>query len=221
MSFTAPLWNELVFEKINELQVAHQETMKHLSNLSLRLIHMENRISHLSSGLNVVLTYLNKEARDNFPVRPISVTPTPTPTNIASISNYNNTVSNVTSIPSMTSQTTQSTHTINTAPTILQRTQSHPPSSVFHSYASQQNIQGVSLPTSQPNGSTINHTDNQHIIFQSQYQSQSQQHIQQDVKKQTNHSASSTVDKVDTVDVQKYIDDPEEGEWTKVTKRRK
>lgn len=194
MSFTAPLWNELVFEKINELQVAHQETMKHLSNLSRRLIHMENRISQLSSGLNVVVTYLHKEARDNFPARPISATPTPTPTNITSIANYN-----TTSVPMMTP-----------TPTILQRTQSHPPPSAFHQYSP------ATSPVSPPS-----HIPAQSVIQALQVQQDIKRQPQPQPQQQQPMTSTISAPTEPVIEVQKYIDDPEEGEWTKVTKRRK
>ena len=57
MSFTAPLWNELVFEKINELHASHQEVMKHLSQLSIRIIHLENRMANISNGVGHLFTH--------------------------------------------------------------------------------------------------------------------------------------------------------------------
>jgi hypothetical protein len=84
MSFTAPLWNELVFEKINELHASHQEVMKHLSQLSIRIIHLENRMANISNGVGHLFAHFqnhkSQTVSDSSTLPMIPVTPLPVST---------------------------------------------------------------------------------------------------------------------------------------------
>jgi hypothetical protein len=205
MSFTAPLWNELVFEKINELQLSQQEMFKHIANLSHRMTHLENRLTSVSSGLSLVLTHLHRESKESTIInRPNSLS---APTISSSSSS---------STPTLPQTVTQNTDT-NISHLVLQRSNSHP--SMFNTNLNIQNSNNnhihsnTSATTHVQSPIPVNFTNTPYIANDTNVNSASAQHVLAITAKDSQP--------VSDVDIKKYIDDPEEGEWTKVSRRRK
>lgn len=212
MSFTAPLWNELVFEKINELQLAHQEMFKHLASLSHRMNHLENRFTNISSGLSLVLTHLHRESKEANQNRTNPVTPTSTST-------YGTT----TPIPTHIGTGSMP----GTSHLILQRANSHPSSNNIVSSNQNHSFElSIANPSPRPINFTnmpfANHTNPQLI---SNASSASNMIIGTGIPvipKEPIHDLTSNPTHIPSDgEVQNYVDDPEEGEWTKVSRRRK
>jgi hypothetical protein len=217
MSFTAPLWNELVFEKINELQLSQQEMFKHIANLSHRMTHLENRLTNISSGLSLVLTHLHRESKEskesnmNIINRPNSLA---APTMSSSSSS---------TTPTLPQTVTANPHTdTNLAHLVLQRSNSHP--SMFNNNINIQNSNNhlqsnTSTTTHHQSPIPVNFTNTPYIANVintpnvTNVTSVPAQHVLTTTTKDTTP--------VSDVDIKKYIDDPEEGEWTKVSRRRK
>jgi hypothetical protein len=211
MSFTAPLWNELVFEKINELQLSQQEMFKHIANLSHRMTHLENRLTNVSSGLSLVLTHLHRETKEQ------NIINRPNPLNSSSTTP---TLQQTVAPNTVTTNTTN----INTTQLVLQRSNSHPSmlnSNIQNTNHSHLHNNTASNQVQSP--ITDNFTDTQYL---GRITSVTSVTSGSDVINTPNHSALSSTTKDTTIvseggDIQNYIDDPEEGEWTKVSKRRK
>jgi hypothetical protein len=59
MSFTNPLWNDLFFEKISEVQIAYMEIAKQMNTINMRLGSLEQRVLNISSALSHMSSLLS------------------------------------------------------------------------------------------------------------------------------------------------------------------